>query len=142
LTTQYLEEADRLADQICVVDHGRVIAEGTAAELKATLGGTVVEVVVADADIARQVVGVLRGAGEADPVQDENVVRVATSAGAAALTEVVRRLDAAGIAATGLQLRQPSLDDVFLSLTGHGASEAEAQPTGRNKRKRAKEDAA
>jgi ABC-2 type transport system ATP-binding protein len=142
LTTQYLEEADRLANQICVVDRGRVIAEGTSAELKATLGGTVVEVVVADSDVARKAAGVLRGAGEADPVQDENVVRVATSAGAAALTEVVRRLDAAGIAATGLQLRQPSLDDVFLSLTGHGASEAAPEATSRGKRKRAKEDAA
>jgi ABC-2 type transport system ATP-binding protein len=141
LTTQYLEEADRLADQICVVDRGRVIAEGTAAELKATLGGTVVEVVLASPEVATQTAELLRGAGEADPVRDENVVRVATAAGPATLTEVVRRLDSAGIAATGLQLRQPSLDDVFLSLTGHGAGESD-EPSGRGRRKRAKEDAA
>jgi ABC-2 type transport system ATP-binding protein len=139
LTTQYLEEADRLADQICVIDHGRVIAEGTPAELKATLGGTVVEVVLANADIASAAVRLLSGAGEAEPVQEDNVVRVATSAGPATLTEVVRRLDGAGIVASGLQLRQPSLDDVFLSLTGHGASEREEEPSGRVRRKRAKE---
>jgi ABC-2 type transport system ATP-binding protein len=142
LTTQYLEEADRLADQICVVDRGRVIAEGTAAELKAKLGGTVVEVTLANQSIAASVVGVLEGAGEAKPIQDDTLVRVATSAGPATLTEVVRRLDAANIEPTGLQLRQPSLDDVFLSLTGHGASESLDELPTKRKRKRAKEDVA
>jgi ABC-2 type transport system ATP-binding protein len=142
LTTQYLEEADRLADQICVVDRGRVIAEGTAAQLKATLGGTVVEVVLHDESAAVRAAEVLDGAGEGSPVRAGEVVRVATAAGPATLTEVVRRLDAAGLEAVGLQLRQPSLDDVFLSLTGHGASDADEQPRSRRGRKRQKQEAA
>ncbi len=125
LTTQYLEEADRLANRICVVDHGRVIAEGSAAELKARLGGTVVEVVLSDDDAAASAAQALTGAGDASPMRDGAVVRLPTSAGPATLTEVVRRLDAAEIEATGLQLRQPSLDDVFLSLTGHAAEQEE-----------------
>ncbi|MGX7677456.1 ATP-binding cassette domain-containing protein [Jatrophihabitans sp. DSM 45814] len=141
LTTQYLEEADRLANQICVVDHGRVIAEGTSAELKAKLGGTVVEVVLANQADAAKAELALDGAGDASPTRDGEVVRVATSAGPAALTEVVRRLDTAELEAIGLQLRQPSLDDVFLSLTGHSTSETnEAAPPKRGRRKR-KDDA-
>ncbi len=123
LTTQYLEEADRLTDRICVIDHGTVIAEGTASQLKAQLGGTVVEVTLADEELAQRAVPVLDGAGDAAPTRDGDVVRVSAQAGPAVLTEVVRRLDAADIRPTGLQLRQPSLDDVFLSLTGHGADD-------------------
>ena len=125
LTTQYLEEADRLANRICVVDHGRVIAEGSAAELKARLGSTVVEVVLSDDDAAVVAADALTGAGDASPMRDGAVVRLPTASGPATLTEVVRRLDAAEIEATGLQLRQPSLDDVFLSLTGHAAEQEE-----------------
>ncbi|HEX6507166.1 MAG TPA: ATP-binding cassette domain-containing protein [Chloroflexota bacterium] len=133
LTTQYLEEADRLANEICVVDHGRVIANGSPASLKAKLGGTVVEVVLADDDSAARVADALRGAGDAEPMTDGAIVRLPTSAGPATLTEVVRRLDAANIEALGLQLRQPSLDDVFLSLTGHAAEVEEIRPTGRRR---------
>ncbi|MDQ1733238.1 MAG: type transport system ATP-binding protein [Pseudonocardiales bacterium] len=137
LTTQYLEEADRLADQICVVDHGRVIAEGTASELKDRLGGTLVEVTLDDDGLAAAAVGALSGVGDDhDSVKREgSVVRVATATGPATLTEVVRRLDAAGIEFAGLQLRQPSLDDVFLALTGHAAEEAATAPKSKPSRR-------
>ena len=125
LTTQYLEEADRLADAICVVDHGRVIAEGTASQLKDRLGGTMVEVDFHDEDDAIRAMEVLQSAGDGTTHRDTAIVRVATSTGPATLTEVVRRLDAASVDFAGLQLRQPSLDDVFLSLTGHTADSAD-----------------
>ncbi len=137
LTTQYLEEADRLADQICVIDHGRVIAEGTAEQLKGELGGTVVEVVVASEGMATTVAELLDGVGDSPPTRDGTLVRVASATGPAALTEVVRRLDAQGITATGLQLRQPSLDDVFLALTGHSSSEEAVEETRRGRRRKA-----
>jgi ABC-2 type transport system ATP-binding protein len=136
LTTQYLEEADRLADQICVIDHGRVIAEGTSNDLKAKLGGTVVEVTLADEAAAATAQRALAGAGDSEPLRDGAVVRVAASAGAATLTEVVRALDGADLEAVGLQLRQPSLDDVFLSLTGHAAEEHDEPPPTRRRGRR------
>ena len=127
LTTQYLEEADRLADRISVVDRGRVIAEGTSEELKAQLGGAVVEIRLADAEEAAKVVPALAdaGSGSGEVIADEDVVRVPAKDETATLAEVVRRLDAAGIHARNLQLREPSLDDVFLALTGHAAEETE-----------------
>ena len=123
LTTQYLEEADRLADRISVVDHGKVIEEGTAAELKTRLGQTVVEVTVADNDAAERVIDLLAGLGSGEAQRDGAVVRLGTDQGAAALTEVVRRLDGGNIVPTGLALREPSLDDVFLALTGRSAND-------------------
>ena len=124
LTTQYLEEADALASSIVVIDHGRVIARGTADELKSELGGDVLDVgVVHEADMAR-VVAALAPLG-AEPSQvdgDGRHLTIPTAAGAGALVEAVRALDDAEIPIADLALRRPSLDDVFLALTGRKTS--------------------
>jgi len=126
LTTQYLEEADRLADRIAVIDVGRVIAEGTSEELKARLGGTSLEVGVADDAAAKDAAQVLAPLGTlAERDGSGTLLRLRVEDGPRALVEVVRGLDARGIAATTLALREPSLDDVFLALTGHAAEAAE-----------------
>ena len=122
LTTQYLEEADELADTIAVVDHGRIIARGTADELKAQVGGERIEVVVheRDDDPARRPRCWPASARAHVEVDDHTrKLTVPTSRGAAALTQVVRELDEAGIQIDDIGLRRPTLDDVFLSLTGH-----------------------
>ncbi len=118
LTTQYLEEADRLADQICVVDHGKVLAEGTSAQLKAKLGGAAVEVILPDEATAAQAAACLEGIGDEAPVIDGLAVRVATTTGLSTTAEVVRRLENTELEVSSLELRQPSLDEVFLALTG------------------------
>ena len=118
LTTQYLEEADRLADRIAVVDSGRIIAEGTAAELKAQLGATVIEVGHADVATTARAVPVLERLGAVST--DGNRLQLTVDDGPRAMVEVVRALDDASLPPTALALREPSLDDVFLSLTGHG----------------------
>jgi oleandomycin transport system ATP-binding protein len=119
LTTQYLEEADQLADQIVVLDHGRVLAEGTSDQLKARAGGQLLEVRPANGNLNR-VAAVLAGVSGGSPAVDAEARLVTLpAADPGVLAEVVRRLDAAGVAVADLALRRPSLDDVFLRLTGH-----------------------
>ena len=119
LTTQYLEEADRLATRIVLVDHGRVITEGTPAELKAQLGATVVTVTVGSPDAAKRTAALVAELAPREPVVDGSMVSVTVERGAAVATEVLRALDHHGIEVQGMALREPSLDDVFLRLTGH-----------------------
>jgi ABC-2 type transport system ATP-binding protein len=122
LTTQYLEEADYLADMIGVIDHGLLIAEGTADELKQRIGGIVIELHVGDEfrDRARGEIHALTGA---DPIHDveNDLLVVPASDGSHSLIEVVRTMDNAHIPIIDIQLHKPTLDDVFLSLTGHVA---------------------
>jgi daunorubicin resistance ABC transporter ATP-binding subunit len=130
LTTQYLEEADQLADDLVVIDHGRIIAEGTAGELKRRLGGTVIELTmaeVADVDRAIPLVGGVMGAA---PERDGTLLRMPSPDGSHLLTQMLRQLDDAGVQPTGVALREPSLDDVFLALTGHAAEDGEAPGEG------------
>jgi ABC-2 type transport system ATP-binding protein len=119
LTTQYLEEADRLARNIVVVDHGRVIAEGTPAELKANLGTSVVSITLSDNEAAHRAAALVAPLVDKAPNVDHTVVELTVENGPKIGAEVLRTLDGAGVAIAGLALREPSLDDVFLSLTGH-----------------------
>ncbi|MFI1411483.1 ATP-binding cassette domain-containing protein [Streptomyces sp. NPDC020707] len=129
LTTQYLEEADHLAHDICVVDHGKVIARGTSDQLKARTGGERVEVVVHDREHIATATEVLRGFGKGETTVEDHTRRltVPVSGGAKLLAEVIRELDARGIEIDDIGLRRPTLDDVFLSLTGHLAEQKDAE---------------
>jgi oleandomycin transport system ATP-binding protein len=134
LTTQYLEEADQLADTIVVLDHGRVIAEGTSDQLKARAGGQVLEVRPADGNLDR-VAAAVAGVADGSPVVDADTRLVTVpAADPGVLAEVVRRLDAARVAVADLALRRPSLDDVFLRLTGHPTDARDEQTTGAKER--------
>ncbi|MDQ1698528.1 MAG: type transport system ATP-binding protein [Frankiaceae bacterium] len=127
LTTQYLDEADELADDIVVIDRGKVIAEGTSDQLKDRVGGDVVAFSVMSDDATAKAVEAIAKVGDGPPTVTGLDISVAVgSRGSEALLDVVRRLDAAGIAVSGLGIRRPSLDDVFLALTGHVAEEESA----------------
>jgi ABC-2 type transport system ATP-binding protein len=128
LTTQYLEEADRLARDIVVVDHGRVIAEGTPAQLKANLGTSVLSIMLGDPDAARRAAGLLTGFSDHEPVVDNDTVELTVENGPKVAVDVLRALDDAQVTLGGLALREPSLDDVFLSLTGHKAETETDEP--------------
>jgi len=126
LTTQYLEEADKLADNIAVIDHGRVIAEGTADELKSQVGGDVLELAVARREQLKDAVAAISPltCGEPQLDEDTGTVRVPVRGGATVLAEAVRHLDAAGVTIADLALHRPTLDDVFLALTGRATAGA------------------
>jgi daunorubicin resistance ABC transporter ATP-binding subunit len=124
LTTQYLEEADRLAERLAVIDEGHVIVEGTPSDLKATLGRSVIELSMSDETDALRAAGELSRLGDAE--QDGVTIRVPGAVAGGAM-EVLRILDGAGLEAETLMVREPSLDDVFLKLTGHKAERDEAQ---------------
>ena len=126
LTTQYLEEADHLAHDIAVIDHGRVIARGTSDQLKAQTGGERVEVVVHDRQHLTTATEVLNrfGQGETTVEQHTRKITVPVAGGAKLLAEVIRDLDAQGVEIDDIGLRRPTLDDVFISLTGHAAESA------------------
>ena len=129
LTTQYLDEADRLADTIAVIDHGRVIAEGTPDRLKSDIGGDHLEVTLPDGSPGEAALQALAPLAAGSPSFDDSTVRVPLHERKGAIAEAVRRLDAAGVAVDDLAVVSPTLDDVFMRLTGHGAEpDEEAEP--------------
>jgi daunorubicin resistance ABC transporter ATP-binding subunit len=138
LTTQYLEEADRLANRIAVVDDGRVIANDTPAALKRQLGSTVIEMGMGDEARARRGEELLAGRLPTRPEREGAMVRLTSDDGARILIEALRALDDQELTPTTLSVREPSLDDVFLALTGHRAQAAESpgepEPAGRRGR--------
>jgi ABC-2 type transport system ATP-binding protein len=130
LTTQYLEEADRLADRMVVIDAGRVIARGTGDELKSQVGGQRLELTVGSVVDLASALDRLRPLATGEPVSDEQTRRLSlpVSGGVDTLAEALRRLDGSGVEVLDVGLRRPDLDDVFLTLTGHSAEDGESAP--------------
>jgi ABC-2 type transport system ATP-binding protein len=135
LTTQYLDEADRLCNDIVVVDRGEIIAHGTPSDLKSNLGDTVLEFSFADETTAERAEAVLAKVNGHAPEREGALIRLSSPQGASLLVDALRRLDGEGLTPSKLNVREPSLDDVFLSLTGRHAEPAEEEAQGANKKK-------
>jgi ABC-2 type transport system ATP-binding protein len=143
LTTQYVEEADVLADEIVVIDRGLVLAAGTADDLKGRVGGDVLEFEVPDRGRLEVAAAAVAHVGEGEPTVDADTGRISLGVGgrgSSALIEAVRGLDASSVETRGLALRRPSLDDVFLALTGHATAEEPEPAARRNARRRSHAD--
>ncbi|MDD2818420.1 MAG: ATP-binding cassette domain-containing protein [Candidatus Nanopelagicales bacterium] len=123
LTTQYLEEADQLADEIVVIDHGQVIAQGTAESLKDQIGGDRIEISIVDPARVSDAVAAIRSVSSGEPLVEELKISAPVSGGSTVLVNAIRALDVQGVEVGDILLRRPTLDDVFLSVTGHGAEE-------------------
>jgi ABC-2 type transport system ATP-binding protein len=141
LTTQYLDEADRLAKLLVVLDHGKIIAQGTSAQLKAQMGTTVLALTLSSTDDALRVQPLIADLSGKPPNVEGTVIEITVDNGPAVTADALRRIDAAGITLSGLALREPSLDDVFLNLTGHKAEDpivGDAEPSGRRAKRKAR----
>ncbi|MGB7105003.1 MAG: ATP-binding cassette domain-containing protein, partial [Acidimicrobiales bacterium] len=140
LTTQYLDEADRLAKQLVVLDRGKIIAQGTSQELKEQMGTTVLALSFSSTDDALRAQPLLSNLSNQPANIEGTVLEMTVDNGPSVTADALRRIDGAGISLDGLALREPSLDDVFLNLTGHKAEDLEADtptPKGRRRGRRA-----